>query len=111
MADAKLQSLIDRVIGKDGILRVPAYWAHKIFNEIIAYIDNSVKNVKVNVDAEMSDTSENAVSNKTIKKYVDEKVDTINSEIMDNEEVIATALTTLNERIDEIVKKIDKAGL
>lgn len=39
MADAKLQSLIDRVIGKDGILRVPAYWMRRILGKLMEYSD------------------------------------------------------------------------
>lgn len=43
MADAKLQSLIDRVIGKDGILRVPAYWMRRILGKLMEYCDKTAE--------------------------------------------------------------------
>lgn len=43
MADAKLQSLIDRVIGKDGILRVPAYWMRRILGKLMEYSDKTAE--------------------------------------------------------------------
>lgn len=43
MADVKLQSLIDRVIGKDGILRVPAYWMRRILGKLMEYSDKTAE--------------------------------------------------------------------
>lgn len=101
MTRDELQTLIDRVIGKKGILRVPSYWVRRLLGNLMdytdvkaeegkaytdgkaeegkAYTDNAVKNVKITVDSEMSDESENAVSNKVIKAYVDDQVGYINS--------------------------------
>ena len=45
------------------------------------YVDSAIKNVKVEVDSEMSDESENAVSNKVIKGYVDGLVGDVGSAI------------------------------
>lgn len=84
MDRTELQALIDRVIGKKGILRAPAYWVRRLLGNLMdytdgkakegkAYTDAAVKNVKITVDSEMSDESENAVSNKAIKAYVDGK--------------------------------------
>lgn len=42
MSKEKIQSLIDRVIGKEGILRTPSYWMRKIFNDVLDYTDDSV---------------------------------------------------------------------
>ena len=96
MTREELQTLIDRVIGKKGILRAPSYWVSRLFGNLMdytddkakegkaytddkakegkAYTDGAVKNVKITVDSEMSDESENAVSNKVIKGYVDNAV-------------------------------------
>jgi hypothetical protein len=63
------------------------------------YTDEAVKNVKVEVDTEMSDKSENAVSNKVIKLYVDEAVSNLPSvEVIDNlESDSATAALSANQ--------------
>ncbi len=42
MSKENIQSLIDRVIGKEGILRVPSYWVRKLFNQVLDYTDESV---------------------------------------------------------------------
>lgn len=39
MDTQKLHDLIDRVIGKKGPLRVPAYWMGNLMNEFVSYID------------------------------------------------------------------------
>ena len=79
----ELQALIDRVIGKKGILRAPSYWVSRLFGNLMDYTDEAVKNVKITVDSEMSDESENAVSNKVIKAYVDTAIGDIDT-ILDN---------------------------
>lgn len=71
MKREELISLIDKVTSGKGILRTTGYWMRKLFKEVLGYTDDAVKNVKVEVDSEMSDSSENAVSNKVIKAYVD----------------------------------------
>lgn len=77
MTREQLQTLIDRVIGKKGIMRSSSWWVRRLFNEVIAYCEGLTP--KIEVDSEMSDESENAVSNKAIKAYVDGKVGNINS--------------------------------
>lgn len=81
MTREELQALIDRVIGKKGILRAPSWWVRRLFGNLMDYTDNAVKNVKITVDAEMSDKSKNAVSNKAIKAYVDGLVGDVGSAI------------------------------
>lgn len=41
MTKGKIQSLIDRVIGKGGILRVPAYWMHRILNKLMEHSEDA----------------------------------------------------------------------
>lgn len=86
MTRENLTALIDRVIGKKGILRSPAWWVRRLFEKVIeygeSYTQNAINNVKVEVDSEMSDESENAVSNKVIKAYVDNAITTtLNTEV------------------------------
>lgn len=92
MTREELHALIDRVIGKKGILRAPSYWVRRVFGNLMdytdskaeegkAYTDDAVKNAKITVDSEMSDESENAVSNKAIKGYVDGLVGDVGSAI------------------------------
>lgn len=38
----KLQALIDRAIGKKGILRVPAWWMNKILSELLNKTEDSI---------------------------------------------------------------------
>ena len=69
MSKEKIQSLIDRVIGKYGILRVPAYWMRKIFNDVLDYTDDSVaKSAKT--------TEANAITSATAtsKEYTDQQI-------------------------------------
>lgn len=54
------------------------------------------------IDTELSDTSENPVQNKIIKS----EIDTINSNIIENEEVTAAALINLDERINTLSENI-----
>lgn len=69
MSKEKIQSLIDRVIGKDGILRVPAYWMRKVFFSVMSYIDDSIA-------ASAKTTESNAVANATTsaKEYTDKQI-------------------------------------
>ena len=118
MSKEKIQALIDRVIGKKGILRAPSWWFRRLLLQLLDYIEVSVQNVKIQIDAEMSDTSENVVSNNVIKTYVDEQVKplsdsikNITSEMISNEKVTASALVDLNIRINEIKARLDAGGL
>lgn len=78
------------------------------WNDASASINNNFAKVKtaleqggggggsIAVDKEMSDTSENAVSNKTIKKYVDDEVEdakAYSEEMADNAEKAAKQYT------------------
>lgn len=76
------------------------------WNDARASINNNFAKVKtaleqggggsLAVDKEMSDTSENAVSNKTIKKYVDEEAERVvgyAEEVADNAEKAAKQYT------------------
>lgn len=38
----KLQALIDRAIGKKGILRIPAWWMNKILSELLNKTEDSI---------------------------------------------------------------------
>lgn len=46
MSKEKLNNLIDKVIGKDGPLRVPAYWMRKVLKNI----GDSINDVEKNLD-------------------------------------------------------------
>ena len=48
MSKEKIQSLISRVIGKEGILRTPSYWMGRLFNQVLDYSEESAnKAIKV----------------------------------------------------------------
>lgn len=118
MADAKLQALIDRVIGKKGILRAPSYWVRRLLLQILDHIEMAVQNVKIEIDSEMSDTSDNVVSNKAIKQYVDtrttaltDEVKKLTSDVLDNEKVTAAALVDLDTKTKSIIARLDAAGI
>lgn len=69
MSKEKIQSLINRVIGKEGILRVPSYWVRKLFNQVLDYTDESV--------AKSAETTEaNAITSATAtsKEYTDQQI-------------------------------------
>lgn len=50
MTREELQALIDRVIGKKGILRTPAYWVKRIFNQVLDYSEESANEAIKAVD-------------------------------------------------------------
>ena len=84
MDRTELQALIDRVIGKKGILRAPAWWVRRLFGKVIeygeSYTQKAVADAKVKSDTEMSDESTNPVQNKVIKAYVDGKAVSVDEE-------------------------------
>jgi hypothetical protein len=88
-------------------------------NKVIKkYVDDAVKEVKITCDTEMSDTSTNPVGNKVIKKYVDDGVrviddelKTLKDEILKNEDVTAAAFIDLNDRVSEIISRLNNAGI
>lgn len=57
-------------------------------------------------DTAMSSTSTNAVQNKVIKAYVDEKITSLTNEIIANEEVHAGAYNDLNTRLNELSENV-----
>ena len=66
------------------------------------------------IDSELSDTSENAVQNKVIKKYVDDEVSKVGTEVVDNLESESTSAAlsanqgrVLKERIGDIDSILD----
>lgn len=38
----KLQALIDRAIGKKGVLKLPAWWMNKILSELLNKTEDSI---------------------------------------------------------------------
>lgn len=80
MTRKQLQALIDRVIGKKGILRVPAWWANKVLNNILDYCEGLTP--KIEVETEVND-SENPVSSRAVKEAIGDiasAIDAINGE-------------------------------
>lgn len=69
MADAKLQSLIDRVIGKDGILRVPAFWMRRILGKLMEYSDKTAES-----QAKQALTDAKTYADATSKEYTDQQI-------------------------------------
>lgn len=49
MSKEKLNNLIDKVIGKDGPLRVPAYWAGKLFKDVIEWAERDMANLRSSI--------------------------------------------------------------
>ena len=53
MNKIEIQSLIERVIGKKGNLRTPAWWMRKLFNEVLNWIqkvDDETKSLEENIN-------------------------------------------------------------
>ena len=104
MNKQELQALIDRVIGEKGIMRSSAWWVRRLLNAVIGYAekyaDDKVANVEIEVDDALSESSDNPVKNSAIT-----------SEILANEKVTAEALVALNNKVTEILTRLDKAGL
>lgn len=99
MTKETLQSLIDRVIGSKGILRVPAWWVRKLFSELLGYADTAMESAKEYTDTAMESAKEHADT------AVSDIRAEINESIIANEEVIAAALNDLNSRIKALEDK------
>lgn len=69
MSKEKIQSLINRVIGKEGILRVPSYWMRKLFNQVLDYTDESVAK-----SAEATEANAITSATATSKEYTDQQI-------------------------------------
>lgn len=78
MTREELQALIDRVIGKKGILRTPSYWMKKVLNSIVDYCEGLTP--KIEVEAEVND-SENPVQSKAVKGYVDTAIQNVEIDV------------------------------
>lgn len=100
----ELQVLTDKVIGKKGIMRSSSWWVRRLLNAVIEYAekyaDDKVANVEIEVDDTLSESSDNPVRNSAVT-----------SEILANEKVTAEALVALNNKVTEILTRLDKAGL
>lgn len=111
MTREQLQALIDRVIGKKGILRAPSWWVRRLFEKVIEYGESytrkAVANAKVIPDTEMSDESTNPVQNRVIKSYIDVNsvtVDTVTS-LYSSNAVSNKAITKyVNDKVSVIRK-------
>lgn len=110
MDRTELQALIDRVIGKKGILRAPSWWVRRLFGNLMDYTDTAVEsakeytdtavsNIEIDVDAEISDTSENPVQNKVVKAAIDAKQDLLvsgtNIKTFNNESILGEGNITI----------------
>lgn len=80
MAFDKINNLIDKVIGKDGPLRAPAYWIRKLFHSIVDEIKKLVnKTDKLSEDLEaqkkeLSELSDEFTEHITPKTYPTVKI-------------------------------------
>lgn len=54
MDTPKLHDLIDKVIGKKGSLRVPAYWMWKVLKYLISWVEHLVSNLEISLRNELN---------------------------------------------------------
>lgn len=114
MSKEKLQSLIDRVIGKDGILRVPAYWMRKVFLSVIDYVNKAI-------ETSAKATESNAITSATAasKEYTDQQIAELDAAIKsytekymgEKEEIISASLVDLNNKIAMVIERLNQANL
>ena len=55
MTRDELQTLIDRVIGKKGILRAPSWWMRRLLGNLMDYTDGKAEEGKAYVDDKVGD--------------------------------------------------------
>ena len=67
-----------------------------------------LEGINIDVDSSMSDTSENAVANKVIKKYVDEQVNGLEASFNQTFDDIETSIEQLDSAVSELIAT--KAG-
>lgn len=95
-------------------------------NVVKKYIDDKVANIEFPpVDAELSQTSTNAVQNKAVYENMAEVIriafdtweymiaitDTFSADVDEADKVTAAALNDLNKRLQDITTRLDNAGL
>lgn len=95
-------------------------------NVVKKYIDDKVANIEFPpVDAELSQTSTNAVQNKAVYENMAEVIriafdtweymiaitDTLSADVDEADKVTAAALNDLNKRLQDITTRLDNAGL
>lgn len=70
-----LKKYIDKVLGNNIRCLLPSYWWKRLFNLLLDEVDKINKSLKkISVDTSMSDTSNNPISNRVVKSYIDSKV-------------------------------------
>lgn len=110
MSKEKIQSLIDRVIGKEGILRVPSFWVRRILGKLMEYTDESVAKSAETIEA-------NAITSATAasKEYTDQQITeldaAIKSYIGERDEIISASLVDLNNKIAMVIERLNQANL
>jgi hypothetical protein len=57
----EIKSLIDKVIGKEGALRTPAYWMRRVLKIIVGRIDEKAKEVKSEIDIKLKGKIDRAI--------------------------------------------------
>ena len=69
MRKIDLQSLIDRVIGKEGILRVPAYWMRRVLYNLMEFSEKTAES-----QAKKALTDAKTYADATSKEYTDQQI-------------------------------------
>lgn len=111
MDRTEIQALIDRVIGKKGLLRAPSWWVRRLLNKMLDYCESLTPKIKV--ESSVNDSA-NPVQSKAVKEYVDDKVSKVGTEVVDNLESESTTAAlsanqgrVLKERIGDIDSILD----
>lgn len=67
-----LKKYIDKVLGNNIRCLLPSYWWKRLFNLLLDEVDKVNRSLKkISVDTSMSDTSNNPISNRVVKSYID----------------------------------------
>lgn len=69
MSKEKIQSLINRVIGKEGILRVPAYWMRRVLYNLMEFSEKTAES-----QAKKALTDAKTYADATSKEYTDQQI-------------------------------------
>ena len=72
MDRTEIQALIDRVIGKNGIMRAPSWWVKRLLNKMLDYCESLTPEIEV--ESSVNDST-NPVQSKAVAKALAAKQD------------------------------------
>lgn len=91
MEKQKLHDLIDKVIGKEGTLRTPAYWMRRVLNDVVGAVDGNATDI-TKLEAKINSLEKSLTES---LGNINNKLDSIISRVNDIDDSISSLINYL----------------